>query len=58
VNATTTPQECAAEIDRQIAEYDCLSSDATENVEDELTLTIGRPAAHALVLSSFRYRTR
>ena len=54
----TTPQAFAAEVDRQIAEYECLSDTAIENVRDDM---LARGANAALVGSlmddHFRYRT-
>ena len=53
-----TPQSFAAEVDRQMTEYDCLPDTAIENVRDDL-LARGTDAATVrnLMDAHFTYRT-
>ena len=53
-----TAQEFAAEVDRQIVEYGCVSDEAIENVSDDLRYNHGMTVEEVDVLAwnHFNYR--
>lgn len=54
-----TPQTFAAEVDRQILEYGCVSDDAIGNVRDDLQFNHGMSVEDVqhLAIDHFQYRT-